>query len=440
MVLRPGHRGGLLRPGRPAAAVRGAPLRRPGGRLKALTFNFSYLRLAAAKVLGAFSPRASLGSLGPLSYQEVPDPKLLGDDWVILQTRYCGICGSDVKQVFLEGSFDNPLTSLISFPHVLGHEHVGTVVEAGPAVKRVRKGQDVLCYPWLSCAVRGLELCARCREGRLSLCERFTEGSLAPGMHAGTCRDVSGGFAHYVPAHESMCFPVPEGTPLTTAALADPFTVCLHAVSKSPPLPGERVLVFGCGSLGALLVHVISRLYPGVEIVAVDRLAESGALVQSLGAQHFTTRSGRELVEYVGELTGASVRKPLNGMPFLHGGVDRIYDTVGSAATLETGVRVVKATGTIVLVGVSSPQRFEWTPLYFKEVTLIGSSGYGIESFGGRKLHGFDLFLELLGSGRIDPAPVITHKIALPNYQDAFVVAREKRKHGAVKILFDMSL
>ncbi len=407
--------------------------------MKALTFHFSYPRLAAAKVLGAFSSRGTVSSFGPLAFQELPDPGLLGDDWVILQTHYCGICGSDVKQVFLEGAFDNPLTSLISFPHVLGHEHVGTVVEAGRAVKRVRKGQQVVCYPWLSCVVRGLPACARCREGRLSLCERFTDGALAPGMHAGNCRDVQGGFASFVPAHESMCFPIPEGTALETAALADPFTVCLHAVSKSPPVAGERVLVFGCGSLGALLVHLLSRLYPGVEIIAVDREPKSGPLALKMGAHEFTSAGGPALVEFIGQRTGAAVRRPMKGFPFLHGGVDRVYDTVGTAGTLETGVRIVKATGTIVLVGVAEPRRFEWTPLYFKEITLVGSSGYGIESFEGRKLHGFELFLELLGAGRIDPAPVITHKLPLAKYQDAFVAAREKGRHGSVKVLFDLT-
>jgi threonine dehydrogenase-like Zn-dependent dehydrogenase len=84
---------------------------------------------------------------GPLVYEDVPDAKLLGDDWVIVETRYCGICGSDVKQAYLEGAFDNPMTAVISFPHVLGHEVVGTVIEAGKDVRHVRKGDRVACYP-----------------------------------------------------------------------------------------------------------------------------------------------------------------------------------------------------------------------------------------------------------------------------------------------------
>ncbi|HSQ67310.1 MAG TPA: alcohol dehydrogenase catalytic domain-containing protein, partial [Polyangiaceae bacterium] len=96
--------------------------------MKALSFHFSYPRLAAAKILGAFSDGGTLSRLGPLAYGDVPDAKLLGDDWVVIETRYCGICGSDVKQAWLEGAFDNPLSAIISFPHVVGHEIVGTVV------------------------------------------------------------------------------------------------------------------------------------------------------------------------------------------------------------------------------------------------------------------------------------------------------------------------
>jgi hypothetical protein len=106
--------------------------------MKALTFHFSYPRFVAGKLFGGLSRG------GPLVYEDVPDAKLLGDDWVIVETRYCGICGSDVKQAYLEGAFDNPMTAVISFPHVLGHEVVGTVVEAGKDVRQERRSRRLL--------------------------------------------------------------------------------------------------------------------------------------------------------------------------------------------------------------------------------------------------------------------------------------------------------
>ncbi len=403
--------------------------------MKALTFDFSWPRLAAARVLGAVSPSGYLLPVGPLTYGDVPDPRPRGDDWVILEVAYAGICGSDVKEVFLQGAYDNPLTAMISFPHVLGHEVVGTVVEAGSAVKRLRTGDRVAYYPWLTCAIRGLPLCRWCRDGDLTLCENLTEGSLAPGMHAGTCRDIPGGFASYVAAHESMCFPMPDPIDFESAALADPFSVSLHAVGKAPPRPGETVVVLGLGSLGMLAAHLLARLYPGVRVLGVDIYEGARPIAEQLGVEHFLAASGEALVERVAEITGSRVLRPWGGLPFLSGGVDRVYDTVGTARSLEAAVRILRAKGTLVLVGVAPPERFEWTLIYFKELQIIGSNGCAFEEFGGQRRHGFELYLDLLAKGRIDPSPIVTHTMPLHDYRRGFLAAKEKAKHRSVKVL-----
>ena len=133
--------------------------------MKALTFSLRPARLAAAKLLGLFSPRGYLTGLGPVGLRDVPEPERPGDDWLLVATRRAGICGSDLKQVFLDGAFDNPLTAVISFPHVMGHELAGDVAEAGPGVEGLAPGDRVVVYPWLTCAVRGLPLCTACRAG-----------------------------------------------------------------------------------------------------------------------------------------------------------------------------------------------------------------------------------------------------------------------------------
>jgi len=407
--------------------------------VKALTFDFDLPRLATARLLGAFSPRGYLSTLGPLRLSRVPDAKLLGDDWVIVETRLCGICGSDVKQAFMDAALDNPLTAVISFPHVLGHEHVGTVVEVGASVKRVRRGERVACYPWLSCLVRGLPECAACKRGEMSLCESFTSGRFSPGMHAGNCRDVSGGFAQFAPVHESACFPLPESVTFDAAVLADPFSVALHAVLLSPPDPGETVLVFGCGGIGMLFIHLLARLFPQTTIYCVDVRSHTRALAERLGAQRMFSSRGAELIDAVGEALGAPVYTPRFALPWLQRGVDRIYDTVGSARTLECGLRLVKPRGSIVLVGVATPARFEWTPLYYKEVTVTGSSGYGIEQLGGRRAHAFEHYLGLLADQRVDPGAIVTHRFPLERYQDALMTARSKGDAAAVKVVFDLT-
>ncbi len=407
--------------------------------MKALTFDFDLPRLAAAKILGSLHPRGYLSSLGPLRLQDVPDARLLGERWTLVQTRLCGICGSDVKQAFMDAAADNPLTSVISFPHVLGHEHVGTVIETGKEVRRVKKGDRVACYPWLSCAPRGLPECAACQRGQMAICERFTQGPLAAGMHAGNCRDVSGGFAEVAPVHETACFPIPESVPFDAAVLADPFSVALHAVLLSPPAPGETVLVIGCGGIGMLLIHVLARLFPGVKVLAADPRKSTHELAGKLGAARIFGATGAQLIDELGQALGEPVLRPQFSMPWLQRGVDRIYDSVASARTLETGLRAIRPRGSLVVVGVASPARFEWTPLYFKEVQLLGSSGYGIEQVGGERRHAFEHFLGLLDKRALDPGGIVTHRFPLQGYRDALMTARSKGDANAIKTVFEMS-
>ncbi len=103
--------------------------------MKALVFRYSLPRMAAGRLLGALSPSAYFGPWAPIRLENIPDPALPADDWLLVRTVRCGICGSDTKQAFLRGDRDNPLTAVISFPQVLGHEAVGVIEEVGPAVR-----------------------------------------------------------------------------------------------------------------------------------------------------------------------------------------------------------------------------------------------------------------------------------------------------------------
>ncbi|HEY2368009.1 MAG TPA: alcohol dehydrogenase catalytic domain-containing protein, partial [Polyangiaceae bacterium] len=123
--------------------------------MKALTFRIELPRLAFAKVFGALTPRAYVSGFGGVSCENVEEPKPHGDAYVMVKPALAGICGSDVMQVFLEAAADNPLSAVVSAPHVMGHEVVGTVVEVGKSVKAFKKDDRVAVSPWLSCSTRG---------------------------------------------------------------------------------------------------------------------------------------------------------------------------------------------------------------------------------------------------------------------------------------------
>jgi len=410
-----------------------------GDTMKAIVFRYSLPRFAFAYLGGLFTPRAYLGALGPLALKEIPEPQLPADDWVVVRTRLCGICGSDLKEVFLDANFDNPLTTLISFPAVLGHEVVGTIERVGARVTSRRAGERVVLNPWLSCAPRGIvPPCDACQRGQYFFCRHFTDGRLPPGIHLGNCRSASGGYAPLFCAHESQLFPIPDGVSFDQGVLADPFSVSLHAILKSPPSDEGLALVYGCGTLGLLSIAILRALFPRTRVIAIARYAHQEELARELGAERvIRTWDQAEIVETIAGLVDIPVLRPPNGKPWLLRGVEVIYDTIGSAESFEVGVRIAAPRANIVVTGVDKPARFEWTPLYFKEINVAGSNAFGVENFEGQASHAMEIFLRLVAEKRLDPARLITHRFRLDQYQKAFVVGRQKEKHGAVKAVFD---
>jgi threonine dehydrogenase-like Zn-dependent dehydrogenase len=407
--------------------------------MRALVFRHNMPRTILTKLLSFASPQAFTASTAPMLMEDIPDPSLPADDWLVIETRYCGICGSDAKQVFLKGSLDNPMTSVISFPQVLGHEVVGRVVRVGSGVRDRRIGDRVVLNPWLSCGPRGFDPpCEACSRGDFSICENFLRGHLAPGIHTGNSATATGGFAPLVPAHESMAIPVPDEIPDEAAVLADPFSVSLHGILKRPPVPGRPALVWGCGTLGLCAVAILHRLYPTNRVFAVARFPHQKRLAMQLGAERvFDHAPPLSIIEGVAAEIGTDILKPWNGLPMLNGGVDVVYDTVGLPETVETAVRITRPRGAIVVTGVEAPARFEWTPLYFKEIELIGSNAFGFEDFEGMRKHAMEIYFDLVKSGRLDLTPIVTHRFDLDHYREAFDACWDQGTSGAVKVLFD---
>lgn len=410
--------------------------------MKALQFRFSIPRYAYAKVVGRWKPDAYWDRRSALSYTDIPEPTLHSDQWVRVQTQLSGICGSDMSTLHLHGSPDSPITPFVTFPMVMGHEIVGTVVEVGSAVRQLAVGQRVVINPMLSCAPRAIDPpCPACQAGEFSLCRNFAEGALPPGMLIGSNRAVSGGFAPFFAVHESQCIAVPDDVSQTHAVLADPIAVTLRAILRHPPGERDVCLVYGCGILGLGAVACLRALHPQAQIIAVAKYDFQKQLAKRLGANETVNpRPERELIAAVGKLTVARSYQPMRGKPILMGGVQRVYDCIGSAATIETSLRLCDGGGTVVMIGVDVPKRIEWSPIFFREVTLAGSMAVGTETFEGKRLHTDALYLQLVRGGRLpNLEPLLTHRFRLDRYADAFATCSGRGGAGAVKVAFEFA-
>jgi threonine dehydrogenase-like Zn-dependent dehydrogenase len=343
----------------------------------------------------------------PIALRDIPDPQPLHDDWVITKPRLTGICGSDTKQILLdfgEGDTDNAMAAFCSFPQVMGHEVVADVVALGRKARGLDVGQRVVLNPWLSCGPRAIQPhCPACENGDYSLCWSFADGDIDRGIHTGVSADVTGGYAELMPAHDTMLFPVPDSVPDEVAVFADPFSVSLHAVTRHPPPPSGRVLVYGAGSLGLCAIAALRTLYPDVEVAVVARFAVQADLARLFGAAVVMAHEPRlAVIEELVAWGGGRLRHPLQGLPMAHPGpVDVVYDTVGKPETFEVGVRVLTSRGTLVKAGVHAPGRWEWSPLYFKEINFVGSNAFGVEDVEGIRQHAIGHYLDLVVHDRV---------------------------------------
>ena len=105
--------------------------------------------------------------------------------------------------------------------------------------------------------------------------------------------------------------------------------------------------------------------------------------------------------------------------------------------TFEVGVRVLKARGTLVKMGVHAPGRWEWSPLYFKEINWVGANAFGVEEVDGQRKHAIEHYLDLVVDERVDLCPMLTHTFRLEQWRDAFLAIANQGDSGAVKVAID---
>jgi len=378
----------------------------------------------------------------PVGLREVPDAQPLRPDWLVVRPLLTGVCGSDSKQILLdfgEGGGDSAMFAFCSFPQVMGHEVVGEVVTLGPQAEGFDVGDRVVLNPWLSCAARGVRpVCPECAAGDLSLCWSFTTGEISPGIHTGVSRDATGGYAELMPAHSSMLFKVPDGVPTEQAVFADPFSVSLHAITRNPPPPGGKALVWGAGALGCAAVSILRALHPDVELAVVARFDHQAKFVRQLGVDAVFAHEPREQVLADLALWSGGVLQHTGdgrGLPMCHPGfVDIAYDTVGKADSFEVSARVLTTRGTMVKAGVHAPARWEWSPVDFKELRWVGSNAFGIETVEGRRQHAIEHYLDLVQDGRVDLTGMLTHVFPLTDWREAFCTIADQGRTECIKV------
>jgi L-iditol 2-dehydrogenase len=410
--------------------------------VKGLVFDVSVPRYLLAKSVGKAFPKVNYGAVSGLKLRDVERPRLPeGNGWVRLRSVMAGFCGSDLASIFFKMS---PLLEPFgSFPAVLGHEVLAEVAELGPGVTGLELGQKVAVDPIIPCRLRGFDTpCKACAQGMEGCCDRFAEGCRSPGMMIGYHRDFPGGFAEELIAHQSQLYPLPHDLPDKAGVLIEPLSVSLLAVLKNTPKDDDQVLIIGGGPVAFAALWAIRALGSKAKVTLLTVEGYQVELARKLGADEVmrAVREDKAEAEEIARRTGGKVYTPIVGPPVLAGGFDVVFDCVGSQLSITDGLRYLRSLGKLVLIGAASTiDKLDWTMIWNRELTVLGSYVYGRESFRGKQQHTFAVTRELLARREgPDVTPLVTHAFPIEDYATAIEANILRGKYQSVKTVFQM--
>jgi threonine dehydrogenase-like Zn-dependent dehydrogenase len=306
--------------------------------------------------------------------RELPEP---GAEEALIAVEWAGVCGSDLH-VMRTGAW------VVDWPATLGHELYGRIVQAPPG-SLLAAGTPVVADSRVPCG-----RCDECRRDRNRCPNIQFVGEVRPG-----------GFASHCVLPLSLLHPVAEHVPGSTAVLAEPLAVAVHALSHLHHQP-ERIAILGHGPIGALIHIEARRLWPGCTVDVAEPATLRRELAETLGANAF---------ESDGELTA--------------GGYDTVIDAAGYRSSMNRALELGDVGAHVLLVALGHTDATV-TPsvLVERRLQITGCHAFIDE---------LPTAVALLTEEGSRYAPVVTETVGLADLPDA--VARQLRRPDAVKLL-----
>lgn len=333
---------------------------------------------------------AVLTGIRQVELQDRPAPEA-PPGWVVVAVESASICGTDTHQY--EGRIDTP------FPRVPGHDFAGRVVRVGAGVDPALVGTAVAVKPSLPCGS-----CSDCHAGRGADCRQ----KRLIGLWSDGCmgEEVAVPLVNLVPR--------PEGVEAWQASLLEPLAVGLNTVDRLGIRLGDTVAVLGQGPIGLALTRLCA-LSGAARLIVTDAREDPFAVSRRYGATECINVSTTDPVASILELTGGA-------------GADIVIETSGFPASTAMVLDVVRKEGKVAHIGWANDlPPLPVIPIMAKTLTV-----YGVGGNGGRGQ--YERSLELVRSGRVDLAPMVTHRYRLDQVADAFEVSSSKAG-GAIKIV-----
>jgi L-idonate 5-dehydrogenase len=329
---------------------------------------------------------------------EEREMQILGQGQIEVAIKRGGICGSDLHY-YKHGGFG---TIRLKEPMVLGHEVAGEVTKLGADVTSVKVGDTVAVSPSRPCGQ-----CVYCQKGQQNHClDMLFYGSAMRFPH------IQGAFQQSLVAEASQAHIIAKNVSIEEAAFAEPFAVTLHAIVRAGSLANKRVLVTGCGPIGALAI-IAARVHGAQEIVATDVSDFTLSLARKIGADHT-----------IDVATNADAITPFKANK---GYFDIMIEASGNEAALHMGLEVLKPRSTLIQLGLGGNIALPQNMIVSKEIEIKGSFRFHEE---------FALAVDLINRKRVDLKPLLTEVMPLAKAKEAFDLASDRSRAMKVQIAF----
>lgn len=319
-----------------------------------------------------------------------------GPGEALIRVKVAGVCATDVH--IQEDRFPN------TPPMILGHEFAGEVIKLGPGVVDIVPGDPVVSEnnPF-ACTT-----CRICQLGYPNICPQ----KRAMGIHSDGC------FAEYVrlPAH--LLHRIPAGVSFETAALSEPLAVAVHTVEDRGAIQkGDTVVVMGPGAIG-LLAAQVARAEGAKSVLLVGTRRDEEL---RLSCSH---RMGLETAVVETDAVAERISQATGGV-----GADMVIEASGARAAITLGIALLRRGGRMVVTGITGQSEvpLNWDGMVGKGLSLLFS-------YSSRRRN-WDKALEYLGSGRVDTHPLITHRMKLAQWPEAFQALTDQRSIRTVFLL-----
>ena len=335
---------------------------------------------------------------GDLRVEDVPTPAV-GPDQLRVRIRAGGICGSDLHY-FQHGGFG---TVRIKEPMVLGHEVAGAIEELGSAIRDYAVGDRIAISPSQPCGV-----CLYCQQGLQNHClDMRYYGSAMRTPH------VQGAFRKEIVIDVTQAHRLRANVSDGEGAMAEPLAVALHAVNRAGALLGKRVLVTGCGPIGALVV-IAARRAGAANIVATDMTPQPLRSAIKVGAD--------QTINVAEQLDGLAAFTADKGQ------FDVLFECSGNERALRGAFDALRPRGIIVQLGLGGEMTLPVNTIVAKEFDLRGTFRFHAE---------FATAVELINKGLVDVKPLISATMPYRDAGRAFALAADRSQAMKVLLSFD---